>query len=51
MFSLNRLNKSDFIFSIEDVFHTVSKELFKKDFCNSSKRIVLQSIPTAVTFN
>jgi len=52
MFSLNRLNSPNFVFSIEDVFHSVSdREFVKKDFNDLAEFIAAHSIPYEVHFN
>jgi hypothetical protein len=52
MFSLNKLNSSNFIFSVEDVFHSVMNRGFlKKDVFGSTEFLAAHSIPFKILFN
>jgi hypothetical protein len=52
MFSLNRLNSPNFVFSIEDVFHSISnREFLKKDIFDSTEFLAAHSIPFKVQYN
>jgi hypothetical protein len=52
MYSMNRLNSPNFIFSIEDVFHPVSrKELMQKDIFNTTEFLAAHIIPFKVQLN
>jgi len=52
MFSLNRLNSPNFVFSIEDVVHSVSKrEYLKKDIFGSTEFLAAHCIPFQVQSN
>jgi hypothetical protein len=52
MFTLNRLNSPNFVFSIEDVFHSVScEELMQKDIFNTTEFLAAHIIPFKVQLN
>jgi hypothetical protein len=52
MYTLNRLNSPNFVFSIEDVFQSVSrKDLAQKDIFNSTEFLAAHIIPISVQLN
>jgi hypothetical protein len=52
MFTLNRLNIPNFVFSIEDVFQTISRnELLERDAFDSTKFLAAHFIPFNILQN